>query len=57
MKQILVYSDSISWGLIPGTRQRLPITKRWCGIMQTSLSLNGLGIQLAEELTKFKIYS
>ena len=48
MKQILVYSDSISWGLIPGTRQRLPITKRWCGIMQTTLSSHGLNIQLAE---------
>jgi len=25
MKQILVYSDSIGWGMVPGTRQRLVI--------------------------------
>ena len=23
MKQILVYGDSLSWGIVPGTRRRL----------------------------------
>ena len=29
MQQILVYGDSLSWGIIPSTRQRLDFTDRW----------------------------
>ena len=27
--QVLVYADSLSWGIVPGTRQRLPWPVRW----------------------------
>jgi len=38
MKQILVYSDSLSWGIIPGTRNRLPFDERWPGILENGLN-------------------
>ncbi|MCW8935509.1 MAG: hypothetical protein OQK98_12360 [Gammaproteobacteria bacterium] len=47
MQQILIYSDSISWDLLPGTRQRLSISKRYGGVMQTTLSSHALDIQHA----------
>lgn len=34
---IVVYGDSMSWGIIPGTRDRLPPNKRWTGVLQTLL--------------------
>lgn len=37
MKQILVYGDSLSWGIVPGTRERLPFSQRWPGILETGL--------------------
>lgn len=47
MKQIPVYSDPISWEIIPGIQQSLPVTKGGCGLMQTK-SPYALDIQLAE---------
>ncbi len=38
MQQILVYSDSLSWGIIPTTRQRLPFEARWPGVMEICLN-------------------
>ena len=29
MKQILVYGDSLTWGIVPGTRRRLLFSQRW----------------------------
>jgi len=29
MKPILVYGDSLSWGIIPETRQRFAFDQRW----------------------------
>lgn len=55
MKHILVYSDSLSWGLILGTRERQPLAKRGCAIKQSILSSHGAEMkstQLPAELTK-----
>ncbi len=41
MNQVLIYSDSLTWGIIPGTRERLPFKKRWPGVFE--ITLNGLG--------------
>jgi lysophospholipase L1-like esterase len=41
MLQILVYSDSLSWGIIPGTRQRLPFDERWPGVLENELNARG----------------
>jgi lysophospholipase L1-like esterase len=37
LQQILVYSDSLSWGIIPATRKRLPFDARWPGVMENAL--------------------
>jgi lysophospholipase L1-like esterase len=34
MQQILVYSDSLSWGIVPATRRRLPFEQRWPGVLE-----------------------
>jgi len=60
MKKILVYSDSISWVLKPGTREYLPTTKRWSEIDGVQLDEKGqssLGKGLSEELIRLKICS
>jgi len=37
MDQILVYSDSLTWGIIPETRQRLAFKNRWPGVFENTL--------------------
>ena len=49
MQQILVYSDSLSWGIIPGTRQRLPFAARWPGVMEAALQAAGLPVRVIED--------
>lgn len=38
MRHILLYGDSLSWGIIPGTRQRLPFAGRWPIVMEASIT-------------------
>jgi len=38
MKQILVYSDSLTWGIIPSTRKRLDFNDRWPGVLENVLN-------------------
>src|SRR5688572_31406029 len=38
MLQILVYGDSLSWGIVPLTRRRLPFTARWPGVLEGELN-------------------
>jgi lysophospholipase L1-like esterase len=48
MKQILVYSDSLTWGIIPDTRKRLPFEKRWPGVFENALNEAGKNIRVIE---------
>tara|TARA_B110000483_G_scaffold234349_1_gene304277 strand:+ start:2102 stop:2740 length:639 start_codon:yes stop_codon:yes gene_type:complete len=48
MKQILVYSDSLTWGIIPGTRRRLEFNDRWTGYMENLLNQNGVEVRIIE---------
>lgn len=48
-KHILVYSDSLTWGIVPGTRQRLPFDSRWPGVLYNSLNLGGERIRITED--------
>ncbi|PCJ34697.1 MAG: GDSL family lipase [Cellvibrionales bacterium] len=48
MKQILVYSDSLTWGIIPNTRKRLPFEKRWTGIFERELTLKQRNFRVIE---------
>ncbi|MDH5398408.1 MAG: SGNH/GDSL hydrolase family protein [Cyclobacteriaceae bacterium] len=49
MRQILLYGDSLSWGLIPGTRDRLAHDKRWPGIMEKALQDMGMNVRVIED--------
>jgi lysophospholipase L1-like esterase len=49
MKQILVYSDSLSWGIVPGTRERLPFDQRWPGVMEILLNAEGHRVRVIED--------
>jgi len=37
INQILVYGDSLSWGIVPNTRQRLSFYQRWPGVLEQVL--------------------
>lgn len=49
MKQIFVYGDSLSWGVIPGTHRRLPFEQRWPGVLETQLNAAGQGVRIIED--------
>ena len=49
MQQILVYSDSLTWGIIPNSRKRLPFEERWPGIIENKLNGVGRRVRLVED--------
>ena len=49
MQQILVYADSLSWGIIPTTRQRLPFESRWPGAMESALLGRQHSVRIIED--------
>ena len=48
MQNILVYSDSLTWGIIPNTRKRLVFNQRWPGVFENELIKNELSIRVIE---------
>jgi lysophospholipase L1-like esterase len=46
--QILIYSDSLTWGIIPNTRNRLPFDKRWPGVCENALNQKKHKIRVIE---------
>lgn len=49
MKHILVYGDSLTWGIVPNTRQRLPFEQRWPGVMEADLLASGRRVRVVED--------
>lgn len=49
MKQILVYADSLSWGIVPGTRNRHPFDVRWPGRLENGLKAAGEDVRVIED--------
>lgn len=49
MQQILVYSDSLTWGIVPLTRQRFPFDQRWPGVMEIALNASGKNVRVIED--------
>ena len=49
MQQILVYSDSLTWGIIPDTRRRLAFDARWPGVMEAALLASGVSVRVIED--------
>ena len=48
MRQILVYADSLTWGIIPLTRKRLSFDDRWPGVMEHALNGSGMSCRVIE---------
>ena len=49
MKQLLVYSDSLTWGIIPNTRKRLQFDARWPGVLEDTLIRTGIPVRVIED--------
>jgi lysophospholipase L1-like esterase len=49
MQHILVYGDSLSWGIIPNTRRRLSFPERWPGVMERALVDGGHQVRVIED--------
>src|SRR5882762_2468166 len=49
MRQVLVYSDSLTWGIVPNSRSRLPFDQRWPGVLEGKLSNSGLRVRMIED--------
>ena len=49
MQQILVYSDSLTWGIIPNTRSRLPFDQRWPGVLENKLNESSCKVRVIED--------
>lgn len=49
MQQILVYADSLSWGIIPDSRHRLPFHQRWPMVLEAGLNSAGLRVRVLED--------
>jgi lysophospholipase L1-like esterase len=49
MHQILVYADSLSWGIVPTTRRRLSFEARWPGVMEHALNASGETVRVLED--------
>lgn len=49
MQQIFVYGDSLSWGIVPGTRKRHPFDIRWPGVLEHRLKARGSAVRVIED--------
>jgi lysophospholipase L1-like esterase len=49
MDQILVYSDSLTWGIIPDTRKRLRFDERWPGVLENKVNASGQRVRVIED--------
>jgi lysophospholipase L1-like esterase len=49
MHQVLVYSDSLTWGIVPNTRNRLPFDERWPGVLENNLNTSGRRVRIIED--------
>jgi lysophospholipase L1-like esterase len=44
-----VYGDSLTWGIVPNTRHRLPFNERWPGVLENELNELGHNVRLIED--------
>lgn len=49
MQQILVYADSLSWGIVPTTRRRLDFDQRWPGVLENALNEGSRRVRVIED--------
>jgi len=46
---VLVYGDSVSWGIIPETRNRFSFEERWPGVLENQLRDSGKNVRVIED--------
>jgi lysophospholipase L1-like esterase len=49
MLQILIYGDSLTWGIVPNTRRRLPFEARWPAVLERELGAAGHRVRVIED--------
>ena len=49
MHNIFVYGDSITWGIIPETRNRFSFDERWPGVLENRLRESGKSVRVIED--------
>jgi lysophospholipase L1-like esterase len=49
LDHILIYGDSLTWGIIPGTRQRLAPELRWPNVLERDLRRRGSDVRVVED--------
>jgi lysophospholipase L1-like esterase len=49
VQQILVYGDSLSWGIVPLTRERLGFDRRWPGVLERALNAQRTSVRVIED--------
>jgi len=49
VRHILVYADSLTWGIIPNTRKRLDFDERWPGVLENRLRELGRPVRIIED--------
>jgi lysophospholipase L1-like esterase len=49
MQHVLVYADSLTWGIVPDTRKRWPFAVRWPGVMERTLAASGHEVRVIED--------
>jgi lysophospholipase L1-like esterase len=46
---IFVYGDSLTWGIVPNTRNRFPFDERWPGILENKLNAQARRVRITED--------
>jgi lysophospholipase L1-like esterase len=49
MRHVLVYGDSLTWGIVPDSRRRLPFDERWPGVLENKLNESGARVRIIED--------
>lgn len=47
--QILIYGDSMAWGIVPDTRERFAFDARWPGVLEINLQQQGYPVRVLED--------
>ena len=48
MHHVLVYGDSLTWGIVPNTRKRFSFEERWPGVLENKLNEHGPRVRISE---------
>ena len=49
MDHVLVYGDSLTWGIVPDTRRRFAFEERWPGVLENKLNELGHRVRMIED--------